>query len=154
RFLQGSMPADARLRRMPPYVADDQLLGSIDLAATLRCGRPVHRPGLLAEIAGGVLLLTMAERIFPATAARGCGAMDDRERGRFGVVALDEGIAADERPPGCLLDRLAFHLDLDSVTLRETEVCVSLSPRCANSRRVSDHQALEALCAATASFGI
>ena len=135
-LLQGSMPANARLRRIPPSVADDQLLGSLDLAATLESGRPVHRPGLLAEIGGGVLLLTMAERILPATAARVCGALDAPERCRFGVVALDEGIAADERPPACLLDRLTFHLDLGGVTLRDVEDAVLPSLLCENAHRV------------------
>ncbi|NIR58776.1 MAG: hypothetical protein GWO02_04275, partial [Gammaproteobacteria bacterium] len=31
---------------------------------------------------------------------------------RFGVVALDEGIAPEERLPGALADRLAFSLDV------------------------------------------
>jgi len=151
RLLQGSLPADSRLRRMPPHVADDQLLGSVDLAATLERGRPVHRPGLLAEVGGGVLLLSMAESILPAAAARVCAAL---ERCRFGVVALDEGIAPDERPPAGLLDRLAFHLDLGGVALRDTEGCVSRLLRCPDGLPVPGHRALQALCGAAISFGI
>ncbi len=60
--LQSLLPADAPWRKMPLHIGDDDLLGGLDLAATLRSGRPIPRRGLLAECHGGVLLLAMAER--------------------------------------------------------------------------------------------
>ena len=36
----------------------------------------------------------------------------------FGVIALDEGLDADQQPPASLSDRLAFFVDLDGVPLK------------------------------------
>ena len=128
-LLRDALPPGTPLRRLPPHTGDDRLLGGLDLAATLRAGRPVEQKGLLAEADGGVVLLAMAERVEPTVVARLCAAMDlgavallrdglsRRLPARFGLVALDEGIATDERTPAPLLDRLAFHLDLTGVGL-------------------------------------
>ncbi|WP_428483796.1 magnesium chelatase subunit D [Rhodopila sp.] len=130
-LLKQALPPDMPLRRLPLHAGDDRLLGGLDLAATLQANRPIAQRGLLAEADGGVLLLAMAERIEPATAARLRAALDDRavtlqREGlpcllptRFGIVALDEGADPDERPPTSLLDRLAFHLDLTDVSVRD-----------------------------------
>ncbi len=128
RVLLGST---APLRRVPLHVPDGRLLGGLDLAATLEAGRPVAERGILAESDGGVLLLPMAERLSTATAARLCQVLDSGEvrlerdglahasATRIGVVALDEGMAPEERPPSALLDRLALHLDLSHCALRD-----------------------------------
>lgn len=107
----------APLRRVPPTLPDERLLGGLDLAATLATGRPVAERGVLAETDGGVLLVAMAERLPPGTAARIAAALDrgevqgyaGTEPARIGIVALDEGLE-DEAPPAALLDRLAFAL--------------------------------------------
>jgi magnesium chelatase subunit D len=121
----------APLRRLPLNVTDDRLIGGLDLAATLHAGRPVAERGILAEADGGILLVAMAERLSAATAGRLGAVLDQGEvaierdgfalrvPARFGVIALDEGIADDERPPSALLDRLAFHVDLTQVSLRD-----------------------------------
>ena len=118
-------------RRLPQHIRDERLLGGLDLAATLQAGRPVAQRGLLAEADGGLVLAAMAERMSPGTAARLAAALDRREvvverdgvalrhAARFGVVALDEGLADDERVPAALLDRLAFRLALDAVSPRD-----------------------------------
>ena len=111
--LRDALPAGLMLRRVPLAIADDRLLGGVDLAATLSAGRPVHARGLLAEAEGGVLLLAMAERVSPGVAARLGAACDGGAR--FGIVALDEGIE-DERPPSALMDRLAFSIVLDELS--------------------------------------
>ncbi len=105
------------LRRVPLHVSDQRLLGGLDLAATLHGGRRITTTGLLREAAGGVLLLATAERIAAATVARLAAAMD-RDAG-FGVIALDEGHEDAERPPAALCDRLALHLDLTMLGLRD-----------------------------------
>ncbi len=121
------------MRRAPAHITDDRLLGGLDLAATLRSGRPVAEPGLLAQIDGGVLVLAMAERIAANAAARIVRAFDrgevsaEREGfsslapSRFGIVALDEGDGEDERPPPALMERLAFWIDLTEVSAREVD---------------------------------
>ena len=126
-LLRSLAPAKAPFRRAPLSIGDERLLGGLDLPATLRAGRPVAQTGLMAEAHGGFLVLAMAERLTTGTAARIASALDSgevsaereglslRAPARFGVVALDEGQGDDERPPAALLDRLAFHLDLDDI---------------------------------------
>lgn len=132
-LLRQAMPPSSPLRRMPAHTGDDRILGGLDLTATLLAGRPVAQRGLLAEADRGALILAMAERIMPATAARLSAAMDLRAvsvwrdgltthaPARFGLIALDEGIEPDERPPFPLLDRMAFHLDLTAVNPRDAD---------------------------------
>ena len=91
--------------KMPLNISDDRLLGGLDLGATLAAGHRVMQPGLLQQAENGFLLLAMAERITPGTAAHLAAAMDDDG---LTVIALDEGIGPDEAPPAALLDRLAF----------------------------------------------
>jgi magnesium chelatase subunit D len=123
--LRELLPSDAPLRRAPHGIGDDGLMGGLDLAATLRAGRSIAGRGVLAEAEGGILVLAMAERLPPATAARIVAAMDragvSPERAGFGVVAIDEGDGEDERPPAALSDRLAFPVDLRGVSWRVVE---------------------------------
>ena len=84
-----------------------------------------------------------------------------RTPARFGMVALDEGSAEDERPPAALLDRLAFQLDL-----AEHQRAAMPSAQCTTRRsRRPRHgcllpeveagaEMLEALCAAAMRSGI
>jgi magnesium chelatase subunit D len=86
------------------------------------------RPGLLAQADGGLLLVSMAERMSDAVAARIASVMDTgevvierdgataRQPARFGLVLLDDG-QVDERVPDRLAERCAFRFDL-------SEVCV------------------------------
>jgi magnesium chelatase subunit D len=132
-LLVEALPAGAPLRRAPANIADDRLLGGLDITATLRAGRPVVEPGIIAQSDGGVLVLAMSERSTQGTAARISSALD---RGvvtlardgfamempaRFGVVALDEGQGDDERPPEALVDRMGYWVDLTSIGWREIE---------------------------------
>lgn len=163
---------------MPPGIADDRLLGGLDLAATLQAGRPLAARGLLAETDGGVIVLAMAERLGEATAAHVAAALDRREvvverqgiarnPARIGVVALDEGIG-DEGLPARLKERLAFWVALDEALDSTSSPWSSPSPspspwsspervRTAAERcgRVQlDAAVVESLCAASLAFGI
>ena len=97
-----------KTHRIPPHIGMDRLTGSIDVAATLKSGAPVHDRGLLAE-SDGFLLLTSAERLSPDKAALIAAAMD--HGAAFTVIAHDEGID-DERAPLILAERVAFLLDV------------------------------------------
>ena len=169
--LRRLLPSGTPWRRMPLHVNDGRLLGGLDLAATLKTGRPVAERGLLAEADGGVLVLPMAERVSAAAAARLTAALDAgevqlerdglclRSPARFGVVALDEGEADDERPAAGLLDRLAFHLDLTGTSWRETFDDDLAAADVATARRLLPHvtvrlELLETLTAAAAALGI
>lgn len=124
--LRDMLPPGTPMRRVPFNVTDGRLLGGLDLTATLRAGRPVAERGLLVDAHGGFVLLAMAERLPPGTAARVTAVMDAGEvalardgialtsAAAFAVIALDEGLE-DEPLSTALCDRLAFHLDLDGL---------------------------------------
>lgn len=123
-FLRAVLPADLPVRRLPLHAEETRVFGGLDLGATLAAGRPVAERGVLAETDGGLVLLSMAERVPAATAARLACVLDTgslllerdgltgRLAARVGVVALDEGLE-DERVAASLSDRLAFWIDLD-----------------------------------------
>ena len=170
-LLRSLAPAKAPFRRAPLSIGDERLLGGLDLPATLRAGRPVAQTGLMAVSLGGFLVLAMAERLTTGTAARIASALDSgevsaereglslRAPARFGVVALDEGQGDDERPPAALLDRLAFHLDLNEVGHRCAREHFITAEDVANARdrlasvRVDD-KAIEALVTVAARLGV
>jgi len=159
------------LRRLPPHIDDERLLGGTDLASTLGCGRPVYARGLLAEADGGVILMSMAERVPARLAAVVAAALDSgsvagagaaREGlhpARFGLVALDSGQGEDEHCPVVLAERLALHIDLHGVhpdDLANSPVDRATLAR-ARSRLAairSDAVAISALCDAAAACGI
>ena len=154
------------IRRMPPGIADDRLIGGLDLPATLRTGRPVAQRGLLAEADGGVVVVPMAERLERGTVARLTSSLDTGElalerdglalrlSARFGLVLLDEGQTndgqADETVSAALADRLAFRIDLSAVGLRDA-VPLPASP-CEGGAPASEPVA--ALCAVAQALGI
>ncbi len=125
--VRACLPATDPWRRVPLGIADSRLLGGLDLAATLRAGKPVAERGVLAEADGGVAVLAMAERLPAATAGKLAAVLDTGEvpvardglyhidAARIGVIALDEGIGPDEQVPASLRDRLGFLLDLTGI---------------------------------------
>jgi len=122
--LRDFLGPEAVLQRMPCQVDDARLLGGIDLAASLRSGRPVIERGLLAQCDGGVLVAQMAERMSAGMAGRIAAALDQDSVGlerdgfsqrfaaRVAIVACDEGLGVEEQAPACLIDRLGIWLDL------------------------------------------
>jgi magnesium chelatase subunit D len=131
--LRAALVPDAPLKRIPAAIGDDRLLGGLDIAATLKAGRPIPEIGILAEADRGVLILTMAERASSGVAARLAASLDTNvaalERdgfalqapARFGLVALDEGRGEDERPPAALLERCGYAVDLTELGIRDLE---------------------------------
>lgn len=122
--LRDALPPGAPARRIPSHIDDERLLGGIDLTATLARGQAVTRAGVLAEAHGGMVIVPMAERMAEATAGRIAAAIDSgelvverdgvalRADARFVVLALDDGIEPEERPPAALAERMAFWIDL------------------------------------------
>jgi magnesium chelatase subunit D len=165
------LPEGSPWRRVPLHVADDRLLGGLDLAATLQSGRPIAQRGVLAEASGGFILLAMAERVPPGTAARIAAVLDWREVAtardgvarvdptRIGVIALDEGIEDDERPSAVLLERLAMHIELSTLALRDlAPVPYSAEDISAARSRLADVSVdagiVEALCSTAQALGV
>ncbi len=169
--LRALLPAGTPVRRIPLHASESSLLGGLDLAATLRAGRPVAQRGLLAESAGGVVLLAMAERARRATLAHLGAVMDfsevvlerdglaARERAEIGVVALDESAADDEAIGGVLQDRLALVIDLRPFGIRDVDdgdldaATVETSRRRLASIRLAA-DGVETLCGAAQALGV
>jgi magnesium chelatase subunit D len=164
------LPPATPWRRLPLGIADSRLLGGLDLTATLQAGRPIAERGLLAEADGGILLLAMAERLEPGTAARLAAALDTGEVAaerdgltlrtptRLALIALDEGIEPEEAPPAALLDRLALRLDLSAIPPAAKGPAPSagqvIAARALLPRIAAGPDVLEALCATAAALGI
>jgi magnesium chelatase subunit D len=164
------LPVGTPVLRVPHHASDAALLGGLDLAATLEAGRPVAQRGLLARADGGVLLLAMAERCSPNVAAHLSAGLDNQvvhlqreglssqASARFGLIALDEGQADDERLPATLLDRLAFWLPLIPADAEE-EIPPFQAAEIATARsslsavQVPD-AVVQALCAAAIAYGV
>jgi len=129
--LSALLPAEMPRRRLPGHVTEDRLLGGLDLAATLKAGKPVAERGLLADAHGGLVIVPMAERLTGGVTAQLARALDRGELTvereglglkmptHIGVVALDEGAEPEERLPVALADRLAFSLDLTDLAWRD-----------------------------------
>jgi len=169
-LLRSLLPAGP-LRTIPLNVPDSQLLGGLDLAATLQAGRPVAERGILAEADGGVVLLAMAERLPLGTAARIAAVIDQgdvvvardgpvrRHAARIGVIAIDEGMAEDERAPAGLRDRLAFHVDLADIGARVIDGPLPSTAQVSAARLLlprirADGDVLDGLCQTAAALGI
>jgi magnesium chelatase subunit D len=149
--LVSAFPPGTPVRCMPPGIADERLLGGLDLAATLAAGRPLVARGILSEADGGIVIVPMAERLPPETAARLALAQDNGFTtgpdgallpSRFALVLLDEGVD-DEAVPPMLAERVALHLDLDTRTGSGAELPETEAP---------DY--LEALCAVADALGV
>jgi len=153
--------------RVPAHVDDERLLGGIDLAATLAAGQPIRCRGVLAEADNGVVLLCMAERIAPGSAARIVGVQDrglvGAEPARWGLVALDESEGDDERVASILAERLALHVRLEpgakigSRTSEASLAAARLEVAQARARLdavVANDAILTALCEAAQALGV
>ena len=168
-LVKALLPAGVPLRRIPLHISDSALLGGLDLAATLQAGRPVSQRGVLAQADGGVVLLAMAERLSAATAARLAAVLDCgevllerdglalRQPAQLGMVALDEGQEDEEQLPAALLDRLAFHLPLQSGIPESSVYWSRADIEAARSRLPNtgiDAQIVQALCATAQALGV
>jgi magnesium chelatase subunit D len=171
QVLRDLLPAHTRLRRIPFNITDGRLLGGLDLAASIRAGKPITELGVLAAMDGGVLVVSMAERLTSHTAACINFVLDAgevvlpragaimRHRARVGIIALDEGMSEEEFVPASLLDRMAFLLDFSGMSTRaliapahDTEQI--LAARSLLPQVQCDLQTLSALCATAMVLGI
>jgi magnesium chelatase subunit D len=130
-LLRQWMPAQSPWCTVPLNIPDSRLMGGMDLAATLAAGKPRAERGLLAAAHGGLAVLSMAERISSATAARIAAVLDSgevqlereglalRAPSRFGIVALDEGLDDEESAPAALRERAAFEVRLEGLRISD-----------------------------------
>lgn len=96
-----------QVHRLPPNISDDQLLGGLDLTATLARGSLTRHRAYFAT--PKIALLPMSERCSSALAARLAQTLDKGQNAC--LICQDEGVDDDEAMPPALLDRLAFRID-------------------------------------------
>ena len=171
-YVRMHLPAAAPVRRVPQHISMDRLLGGLDLGATLASGRRCLEAGALAGAHGGVVIAAMSERWSLDAAAPIAAALDTgeivierdglqaRSPAAFGLIALDEGTPDDPRPPAAWTDRLAFHVDLDAISVADTAKCAPpvntpgppLDAACAFAP--VDRRIVQALCVTALKLGI
>lgn len=162
--LRAALPDGAPFRRVPSHIDDERLLGGIDLTATLARGAAVSRTGVLVEADGGALIVPMAERLSDATAGRIAAVIDSgavvterdgvalRNETRFVLVALDDGVGEEERPPDALTERLAFRIDLTEA--RPGDAAVVADPVPSGEVGAADAETLEAFAVIADALGV
>lgn len=104
--------------KLHPAMSQETLLGGVDVSSSLSQGALVRQTGLL-ETSNQRMILSMAERVQPLMATNIAACLDS-QRGNT-VIALDEHIQDEAPTPLVLTDRLAFHVSIDEVGLREIE---------------------------------
>lgn len=109
--------------KAPANISAEQLLGSLDVEASLQAGSLVMSKGLLKRVHGNLLLLPMVERMDLLAIALISQALDEKNAfdrsTHFGVIAFDESDSVDESISPRLLDRLAFELYLDQLSFAD-----------------------------------
>lgn len=108
-WLQGLQSTQPIMHKVPTHADAMRLLGGVDLSTCLQTGAWVTQTGLLAQSAGGVVVLPMAERQATHTLALVTQGQDQHG---YAMVALDESDPDDPPLPARLQDRMALWLDL------------------------------------------
>jgi magnesium chelatase subunit D len=170
-FLGTQISPNAHFQKIPLQIQDEQLLGGLDLEATLQYGKPVYSTGLLAKSHGGFIVLPMAERISPHTIAHILQVVDRGEVRHpqntaeftpcaFGMIAFDEGIAPDESIHPRLAEHMAFEVRLDQLGLNDCTDSLEITPAviAEAKKRLSeiecDASFIESLLQSAAAFGV
>jgi magnesium chelatase subunit D len=170
-FLTTQVAPGAYFQKIPLQIQDEQLLGGLDLEATLQHGKPVYSTGLLAKSHGGFIVLPMAERISPHTIAHILQVVDRSEVRHpqntaelspcaFGMIAFDEGIAPDESMHPRLAEHMAFEVRLDSLSLNDCTDFLEITPAVIAEAKKRlpeiecDTHFIESLMQSAAAFGV
>lgn len=149
--LRALLPTETPVRRLPGHIDEERLTGGTDIAASLAGGALVLQRGILAESAGGLLIVPMAERLRQDIAGRIAQALD--KGGDFLLVLFDDGEGPDGRPPLALMERVAFDLALHDVRRSDCK-CAMPAPVPDGALPPLGDEALSALAATAAAFGI
>jgi magnesium chelatase subunit D len=170
-FLETQIAPGAHFQKIPLQIQDEQLLGGLDLEATLQYGKPIYGTGLLAKSHGGFIVLPMAERMSPHTIAHILQVVDRGEVRHpqqtnefasclFGMIALDEGIGPDESIHPRLAEHMAFEVRLDQLSLNDCKDSLEITPAviAEAKQRLPDIECdtrfIESLMQSAAAFGV
>lgn len=122
---------DAKLFKIPPNIAVDQLVGGLDIEASLQQRSLILSKGLLERARGNYLLLSMAERMDSQALALISQELDEfntvNSDHYLGVIAFDESVNPDEAIATRVSDRLAFEIYLDQLSLADIQDCLEIS---------------------------
>ncbi|WP_187428138.1 Magnesium-chelatase 60 kDa subunit [Roseobacter fucihabitans] len=138
------------LRRLHPTIADEQLFGGLDLAATLAVSHLVQSRGHFD--APCTALLVMAERCGSELGAKLAHQLD-RDMGHC-IIALDEGVDADEATPAALGERLPFHIAPDGRMPAGWALPAAVATRYDPTTVICSSEDLTTLTLVAAQFGI
>ena len=120
-----------QILKAPANLSAEQLLGSLDIEASLQASSLILSKGLLERVHGNLLLLPMVERMDLNAIALITQALDEKnafdESTHFGVIAFDESESVDEFISPRLLDRLAFELYLDQLSIADIKESLEVS---------------------------
>jgi magnesium chelatase subunit D len=170
-FMQTQIAPGMYFQKIPLQIQDEQLLGGLDLEATLQYGKPVYSAGLLAKSHGGFIVLPMAERISPHTIAHILQVVDRGEVRHpqntaeltpceFGMIAFDEGIAPDESMHPRLAEHMAFEVRLDRLSQNDCTDSLEITPAVIAEAKKRlpevecDTRFIESLMQSAAAFGV
>jgi len=170
-LMQTQIAPSAHFQKIPLQIQDEQLLGGLDLEATLSHGKPIYSSGLLAKSHGGFIVLPMAERVSPHTIAH---IMQVLDRGAvrhpqqtaefapclFGMLALDESIGPDESIHPRLAEHMAFEVRLDQLSQNDCKDFLEITPTVIAEARQRlpeiecENHFIESLMQSAAAFGV
>jgi magnesium chelatase subunit D len=170
-LMQTQIASGAHFQKIPLQIQDEQLLGGLDLEATLQYGKPIYSAGLLAKSHGGFVVLPMAERISPHTIAHILQVVDRGEVRHpqqtaeftpcaFGMIAFDEGIAPDESIHPRLAEHMAFEVRLDQLSQNDCADSLEITPTVIAEAKKRlpeigcDASFIESLMQSAAAFGV
>ena len=170
-FMQTQIAPSTHFQKIPLQIQDEQLLGGLDLEATLSYGKPIYSSGLLAKSHGGFIVLPMAERMSPHTIAHIMQVLDRGEVRHpqqtaefapclFGMIALDEGIGPDESIHPRLTEHMAFQVRLDQLSQNDCKDSLEITPAVITEAKQRlpeiecDTRFIESLMQSAAAFGV
>ncbi|MEO0881312.1 MAG: VWA domain-containing protein [Pseudomonadota bacterium] len=118
------MPVGSDPVFVPASVSLRRLTGGVSMAKSLASGELAYESGLIDNAAGRALIVSMADRMESETGAlmaaeiEKCDAPGTRP---LCTVLLDESESLDDAPPGVLIERMAFPVDLTALPIRVAE---------------------------------
>ncbi|MEY2781152.1 MAG: hypothetical protein RL307_856, partial [Pseudomonadota bacterium] len=156
--------------KLPLNIDGPGLQGGLDWSDSLRSGKVSWHSGALSRAQKGLVIVPMAERASGELCAALAQCLDTRELqtlepgvrrpSNLGVVALDEAEGDEPGLRTSLADRLAFWLDLRSLSLHDAPTFKALAPAEVEAARHHLNQMLpspdciERLGQASVAFGI
>lgn len=155
-------------RRLQATSSFNDLIGGLDLSATLAAGRRIYETGLLSQCRNGTIIIPLSGPMM-SDLASGLGAVLDSGKIPMngsspeldtaldlGIVIIDQSEPGEEFLPEGMRDRMVFHLDLNEVTIRD--IVPDQNGDDPNTRGITpalcDARLVEELCALSLGFGL